>query len=350
MLSAQKVFIDTQYFKGNRFNFSTSELEAFIKLCQKNELEHVVTSTADGEIRAQLTAVAAQHVEKMEELVSEATMKNIPSVLHAMDVELSNLDRAAYVNSVTDAYDCFLYDASTRVITPDAVNAEALLDAYFDFASPHGLGKKKSIMSLLADLDKDETLHYISGVTDYNEIYKNYPQFMLHESIGDFLDYYNKKTNPHYEKLEEALVNDFKWIRREVEIYFAGLEVDNCSSWADSRVVQFNALPIWGIKPLVLNIDDGRAQVTCSIEVILSVEVEGPNFVDGWYDEEDEVMRTYETIVRSDVSQQAYLANIDVKFDEEDGKFIIADILFDFPELNGKLEVNVEELEFEVVT
>ena len=134
---AEAVFLDTQAFEAASFNFASASFAALNKHRETGRLRLVLTDITVAEVRRRITEAVDR------EIKAHRTFRQQARVLKTAGIEitLNELDAAAIVKSLSDAFDAFLTNA--EIISTREQEAGPVFEKYFTGAAPFGLIKDK---------------------------------------------------------------------------------------------------------------------------------------------------------------------------------------------------------------
>ena len=351
MLETKNVFIDTEYFVSSNLDFDKSALKEFKNLCFNSELRHITTSVVQKEIRSHISESVNDALVALKKFKRKAKILNS---LNDRDVRslFSDVDEDAILSKAIAVYDNFVSSCGTHIIDSLNINNEELLDLYFNKESPFGEKKKKSefpdaisLLSLKEHIDKDEKVYIISGDKDLKSFCEANDQFIYLETLEYLLDLYSQHNDVRTRTVKQYFVNNDTRIKDYIIRYLEGCDAINMSSWDGAEVDEHEIVGMGDLEPMIIFIDDEEALISMDIEVELEVTVTGPNYNEGTYDREDDIIYTFgnSTVVRYIV--KTYTVEVQLNYEFANGQLdgVVEDI--SIPGVQGVIEVDVEENE-----
>ena len=104
---AEAVFLDTQAFEAASFNFSSASFAALNKYRETGRLRLVLTDITVAEVRRRISEAVDREVKAHRAFRQQARVLKTAG----LEATLGELDAAAIVKTVTDAFDAFLTNA-----------------------------------------------------------------------------------------------------------------------------------------------------------------------------------------------------------------------------------------------
>ncbi|PPA28529.1 hypothetical protein C3737_17955 [Aeromonas jandaei] len=350
MLETKYVFIDTQYFVKNNFNFASSSLATFKEICQRDELCYLLTSVVKKEVERRIETSIKEALSSLQSFRKKGNVLSTidDSVLSQLfiDVREEDVQRKA-----KQAFHKYNSECKCEDIDANYINVEKLLQLYFDKKPPFSDGKKKfefpdaiSLLSLEEYLRENEKLYVVSDDSDLKSYCNNHRQFISIDSLEKLLDIYNQYTNVRTDKIKEYIEDNEPRFKEEISKYISTCDVYNDSTWEDSEVVKFSVSSVGDFEVNVIQVNNEECRLNIDTEVELNVLVTGPDFINAVYDKEDGNVFILDFTTREEVVPLELTCEIELAYEYENGKLtnvIIYNI--DIPSTYGGIDVNVEE-------
>jgi hypothetical protein len=356
MLETKNVFIDTQYFVKSNLHFDNAAMTAFRKLCKADELVHITTSVVEREVEdkiqtsVQEALTAIGNFRRKARLLSSLDDKDIKNLF--TDIVEEDMYKKA-----SNVFEQFMKDCKTTPVDASNVNAEDILNLYFDKKPPFGDGKKKSefpdafsLFSIRSHLSQNEKIYVISDDNDMKTFCDNDPQMLSLNSLDKLLDLYSLHTSALTNQIKEYFASNTDLIKERVKEYLENCEIYNSSTWEDAEVEDgLEVISVGSIDPLVLEVSNEDSQVTFDINVEYDVKVSGPDSSSGVYDSESGNIFTFESSSQDVRITATFAVTVWLSYEFLEGQLQDIDIFdFEIPSASRGIEISVEEFEEEL--
>lgn len=355
MLETKKVFIDTQYFVKAGLHFDNASLKSFKQHCKDGELENISTSVVQKEVEGKIRASVD------EALAARKTFMRKARLLSTLDEPkiqslFSDIQDGDIHESALKVFNEYLEECKTTTVDASNVEAEELLELYFNKMPPFGDGKKKSefpdaisILSLKSQLTTDEKIYIVSDDKDLKTFCDSDTQLISVESLDKLLDLYNIHQDTGSEKVKKYFETNRSMVEDKITSYLEGCDVYNSSTWEDAEVDDgLSVVSVGEINPHVVFINDEESSVTFDIDVEFEVTVTGPDFNNGTYDKEDGVIYTFDSTSNTVLISTTYTVEIYLMYEFVDGELKEPEIHdIHISGVSSGIEVSVEENEYD---
>lgn len=350
MLETKNLFIDTQYFVKNNFNFSSKSFVTLQDLCEKGELRYLLTSVVEQEVESKIELSIKDALSSLQSFKGKAKILSTidDPLLSSFFNEIKEEDVYEKASQVFHQYN---KDCNYEYVEADQVDTEKLLELYFNKKPPFSGGKKKaefpdaiSLLSLESYLDESEKIYVISEDKDLKTYCENNEQLIAVDSLEKLLDIYNQHTNVRTEKIKEYLVEATGQIKEKISQYIENCDVYNSSTWEDAEVDNFSVSSVGDFEINVIEVNDEECQLTFDVQVEIEVEVIGPDFTNGIYDREDGHIYTFDSTTRSETLLLKFKCELGLYYEYESGQLQNVEFGdFYIPNTSGGIEISVEE-------
>ena len=224
-LESQKryVFLDTEVFIKNNFNFSFSHLYKIINLANEEKLSLIITDVTISEIENHIKEEVEQSNHAVKNLHKKGKILrncNDPSFKNIFEFD-HQIIQLHLLNQLRE----FLRNSKAIIINTDDVSVKEIFRKYFTFTPPFSKGKKKyefpdafafgALEKWCAE--KNEELVIVSGDPDWEDASKLNKSFTYFDKIQEVLDLIYKEN-----KLTEVANKFLK--EHESEIYKSAKE------------------------------------------------------------------------------------------------------------------------------
>src|ERR1017187_4095201 len=133
----KRVFLDTEVFVRECFNFESTKLAEIRRLASKEIIQVVTTSVTIKESKRRIDKM----IRAARNLLKTADSRFTLRILQQTSVDcafLKPMDRAVLFSEVEKKFDDFITACKTIVCDTSRISAEAILDAYFAGRPPFG--------------------------------------------------------------------------------------------------------------------------------------------------------------------------------------------------------------------
>ncbi|MFL1802814.1 PIN domain-containing protein [Plesiomonas shigelloides] len=350
MLETRNLFIDTQYFVKNNFDFSSTAFITLKSLCENEELKYFITSVVQQEVESRIALSIKNALNSLQSFKKKAQiLSTIDNALLAPLFSEFNEDELA--EKVTDAFNKYNTDCKCEYIKATAINPEMLLDLYFSKKPPFGEGKKKaefpdaiSLLSLESHLGINEKAYVISEDNDLKTYCDANHRLIFIDSLEKLLDIYNQHSNARTNKIKQYITNNKEEIKTIISEYINSCDIYNNSTWEDSEVDSFIIDNIDDFDVNVIEVNNESCQLTFDAQINITVEVTGPNFENGFYDKEDGHIYTFSSITRIETIPLELMCELELNYEFEDGELLNTDFgMLKIQNMKNGIEISVNE-------
>ncbi|MGY0619882.1 PIN domain-containing protein [Lysobacter sp. A378] len=349
-LQTRNVFIDTQSFERSNFEFESRTLQAFREICKDGGLNYLATTIVVHEVKAhineriKLAFSGIKEFRRKARILANSTDVNIKALF-------AELDEAATRGHAVSIFDDFLNDCGATVLDMKGLDAEVVIEDYFNIAPPFR-GKKKfefpdafNMLAVQACIGKEESVYIVSEDTDLIA-YCNVKQNFIHiDTLAKLLDLYNEHDAQRSAFIRDYVDEHTDEIKDDIVRQLEDAGAYNSSTWDDSHVEQLNVINISDFDLSIIYLDDTSCQITIDTTAEYSVTVTGPDTMNGIYDKEaGRVYALGETTRESD-GEIDISVEVELNFRSDSTGFVMEDAhIFVEGAVQG-FEVSVEEWE-----
>jgi hypothetical protein len=277
------VFLDTQFFKTNNFNFEAKPLKLLKERADEGRASIYITDVVEREVRARIQreveAARGWYNRLREEAKILLSAKETP--FHALP---KSLDTETAIQSINEAFDEFLAAAGVQVLECKAVTAGSILDAYFSLKPPFNAGEKRKefpdaiSIEAVSERFKSESVYVISGDSDILRACSERKWLQPLETLDEFLEL-ELADHEDVKWISEALEEERDQIKDVVAKAFSDgyFYLDDQDGEVDSIEVQ--SVDIEDISLISATDIDGEAAVTCTIQFEADISYDDPSTV-----------------------------------------------------------------------
>jgi len=352
-LQTRNVFVDTEFFVKAGLDFSSKTLESFKDICSDGELNHITSTIVVREVKRKI----GEHIGDAINGVN-AFRRKAKILTNSNDDVIKNLfvpfDQKEIEKHAIQVFDDFLDDANTTVVDLSKVDGNEIVEMYFDQKPPFQGGKKKNefpdaftLLAVREALKGREEIYVVSEDKDLITFCEENPRFIQIESLSKLLDLYNAHDEDRSKFIKDYIEEHEADIKQSIKSLIEDADAYNSSTWEDAEVDEFSILGVGDFEPSIIHIDDENCQIVCDVEVHYRVSVTGPDYANGRYDREDDVIYTFEDTTQVDEGKLEFTVEIDLSYEVDDGEFTIQDMDISVQGLAGGIEFSVEETPYE---
>ena len=350
-LESRKVFIDTQAFVRMGLNFNHPALQSFFELCKNGSLTHLTTTVVKREVESKIRDSIKGALSSLQDFRRKARM------LEAIEddkikVLFSKIQEEDVYKKALSVFDDFIVRSNSKVITASGIDAEEIVNLYFERKAPFGDGKKKAefpdaitLSSILVELGK-ERAYVISDDPDLKKFCDDQPQLICIETLDKFLDLYNEHESAITELVKTYLSSITTHIKQKIQEFINDAGAYNKEPWDGSEVDYFKVTKVWDFEPSVVLVDEEECLITFDVDVDYEYTVTGPDFVNTIYDNESDQTYTFGSTSHTGATSSAFTVELGFTYDLIDGKLInIEESEFYVAGVSDGVAVYVEEIE-----
>lgn len=173
------------------------------------------------------------------------------------------------------------------------------------------------------------------------------PRFIQIDSLSKLLDLYNAHDEARSSFIKNYIEEQEREIKRNIKEQIEDADAYNASTWEDAEVEEFSILEISDFEPSIIHIDDEECQIVFDVDVYYKVKVTGPDYENGRYDKEDDVIYTFDDTTQVEEGTLTFTVGVDLAYEVDDGEFTIQGMDINVDGLSGGLEFSVEESPYE---
>ncbi|MGA6107818.1 PIN domain-containing protein [Pseudomonas solani] len=348
-LQTRNVFIDTEFFVKAGLDFSSKTIDSFRDICSDGDLNHITSTVVVREVKRKISEHIHEAINGVKAFRRKAKILTT-SENQAIKNLFSPFDNSEIERHAIQVFDNFLDESSTTVVDLKSVDGNEIIEMYFNQNAPFQEGKKKSefpdaftMLAVRNALKHREEIYVVSEDKDLIAFCEENPRFLHIESLNKLLDLYNAHDDDRSKFIKDYLEAQQGAIKEQIKSQIEEAEAYNSSTWEDAEVDSFSITEIDDFEPSIIHIDDESCQIVFEVEVKFSVTVTGPDYANGRYDREDDIIYTFDDTTREESGQLEFNVELDLSYEVDDGKFIIQAIDINVLGLASGIEFSVEE-------
>lgn len=324
-LESRIVFIDTQSYVKMGLNFNHPALQAFLALCKEKKLSHLTTSVVKREVESKIKTSIEEALNSLQgfrrkaRLLEKIDDENIKALFNEIE------DEEVHKKAIA-VFDSFLDESNSKILDAKSVDAEEILELYFERKAPFGDGKKKSefpdaisIHSLLQEIGANKS-YVISDDSDMKNACNSNKSLISIDTLDKFLDLYNEHESIITDLVKKYLATIDAHIKGKIKDEINDSWAYNEAPWEDSEVDEFRVIEVYDYDPTVVWVDEEECLITFDIDVYIEFTVSGPDFNGGIYDKEEGRMYTFGTTSQSGSTTKTFTIELGFSYDFDDGK------------------------------
>ncbi|MDM0013444.1 PIN domain-containing protein [Variovorax sp. J22P168] len=350
-LQTRNVFIDTQSFVKAGLDFRSKAIRAFADAAGDDEFNHLMTTISVQEVKNKIHDAIKEGLGRVMDFRRKAKMLET-STNPVIAGFFAAYDQASVQSHAQDVFQEFIDDSNATVLDLSKVDANEVFRRYFQHEAPFQEGKKKdefpdafSMLAIEANLKNDEECYVVSEDSDLMAFCAENKRFLLIEDLASLLDLYNSHDEERATAIKSYLAIHDEQIRKEIADEVERAEFYNVSTWDDAEVHSHTVIGVDNFDPDIISMDDETCLVSFDVAVHYEVVVEGPDFINGYYDREEDRMYAAGKSRREESSSLDVSVEIEMFFEVQENKFVITDMIVQVPNLGSGIEIAVEETE-----
>ena len=351
-LVTRNVFIDTEFLMKAELDFTSGTIKSFEELCSTSELVHITNTVVVQEVRKKILEIVKEGLKGLGNF--EKRTGFLRNNVELIDEVFPHISEERLKEQGYKAYQDFLDSTSARIIDVSGVDGNEIIDMFFKQKRPFGAAKKQnefrdafSLLAIRSALKNQEKIYVVSADSDHKAFCQGNNQFVSVDTLSALLDMYYRHNNERAAFVEKFLIDKKEDIKNRIKEILGEAEGYNSSTWEDSEIDGFDVLEVEDFEPEIIQLDDESCQITFDVEVKFSVSASGPDYVNGHYDREDDVIYTHDTATRQEEVGKEFFVELDLSFEADEDEFINDEFDLHIKGLNGAIEFYVEETPYE---
>ena len=329
------VFIDTNIYEGMGYNFDNKNpiIKSFRNLVDENEIKNVMISVIDGEIK--------KHLENRKTDNIRAIKKHCKWINELINKEKIN----EKLNKEFNDYEKFKNETKTEIIKIDFVNAQKILEKYFEVEPPFENKKQNEfkdaffVEAILEYTKENPSIREVIITKDEGVIkaIKKFGNTRIEvlKSIQELTYFIINYGSKRKEKLKKYIkeYNLKSLIEKEYSVDYCDIEEEN---------IEIDDIEIYGVFDIeILNDLDSTVMVACDIGIALEGKFSCLDYDNSYYSSEEE-----EYLYKSYINKNELLYVCTVIMDIEKSSNGYGNIIIrDFPEIEIDYEsMNPKEI------
>lgn len=348
-LETRNVFIDTEFYVKASLDFSSRTLEAFKEICDEGELKHITSTIVIKEVQRKIT-------EQITEAIGGVVnfRRKAKSLKNSKDKIIQNLfkefDQQKTIDDAVSTFNDFIKNSKTKVVDLKRIDANEVMDLYFERKPPFISEKKKnefrdafSLLAIRSALKAKDKVYVVSADPDHVLFCEHNPKFISIDTLSKLLDIYNAHHDKRAEFIKNLLEERTDQIKEEIKRQLEAAGGYNDSTWEDADVDDYTIAEIKDFEPSIIHLDDQSCQIVFDVDVSYSVTVTGPDFVNGRYDREDDRLYTFDETTREEHGNLDLSVEIELSYEMDNGDFINEEMNINVQGISSGIEFSVDE-------
>ncbi|WP_236215107.1 PIN domain-containing protein [Metapseudomonas otitidis] len=351
-LITRNVFIDTEFFVKASLDFHSRTIKSFEDLCADSELNHITSTIVVNEVKRKIIESIKDALKGINNFRRKAAIlkEYEDESIKSLFVEIDGADLEA---KALKAFDDFIDASNASVVDMRGVDGNEIIDMFFNQKSPFSPQKPNefrdafSLLAIRSALQGQEKIYVVSADPDHKEFCSSNDRFISIETLSALLDIYNKHNDQRSQFVEEFLLRKKNEIKKSIQEKLEEADAYNSSTWEDAEIDEFSVIEIADFDPEIIHLDDESCQITFDVEVKFLVSASGPDYVNGHYDREDDVIYTFDTSNREEEETKEFSVELDLFFEAGAEKFINEEFELSIRGISSGIEFSVEETPWE---
>ncbi len=277
----RRVFLDTQVFKSQNFDFDARPLKLLKALHVGGRAALYITDVVNREVRARMRREVEDarawynRLRKDAKILLSARRSPFYALPQSLDVE-------TIAAGLFDSFDRFIINAGVKIVYCSDISTGVILEKYFSISPPFDTGEKRKefpdaiSIEAVAERFRTEGIYVISNDHGIREACVSRPGLAHLSSIEEYL------------RLELADHEDVAWISAALYEHQEEIEKELSNTFSDSyfylddedgevESVDVTDLTVNEIKLVNASEFNGEISVDCSVQFSATVEYDDPN-------------------------------------------------------------------------
>lgn len=351
-LVTRNVFIDTEFFVKANLDFNSRTIKSFEELCEKNEFRHIISTIVVKEIERKITEQIKDALKGINNFRRKAVVlkgyddnniRNLFDEINEDDIQ----------NKALSALYDFIETSQATIVDMSAVDLNEVVNMFFDKTPPFSAKKPNefrdafTLLAIRSALKEHEKVYVVSDDTDLKSFCDANERFVIIETLSALLDIYNKYNDKRTEFIEKFLELKKSEISQRLKEELESADAYNLSSWEDSEIDSFEVINIYDFKPRIIHLDDESCEITFDVTVNFSVQANGPDTANGYYDKEDGVLHTFDSTSNKEEEEKDFSVELNLSFEINGNEFISDNFDLYIRGLSAGIEFGIEENSWE---
>lgn len=284
------VYLDTNVYIAAKYIFDSGNLGALKKLVVSGKITVLYTSATIGEVKQHINDDISAAVKKYNRVLR----KDMPVLNEEPIYNLKDLDENQVVNSVIDKLDEFIGIDGIEQISLNPLDAEKLLDDYFNQIPPFESKKPNEFKDAIMinaikkyQVIAQKQICIVSKDEGFRKAFEGDENFITFEFLSSFLKHYTK-SEIELERISEFIsdrINDGEF-DEVIKDYLSDFDIDRgyYAEWnIDSGDIDEICCELLYIEEI-----DGKYVANISTDVELTIDITYRDEDTSYYDKEEE--------------------------------------------------------------
>jgi hypothetical protein len=293
VLWTRNVFLDTEEFFRQNFQFRSPPFSRLKDLCGKRKIALIIPEITRDEVKKKMKERIIESLQPILSARKKAYVLKNSRLQEVLDM-MAPIKADQVISDMHLQLDEYLLECKAEVIPVSKANASAVFNSYFSLRPPFSEGKKKcefpdafAIESCLAWCnEKSQGLYVVSGDSDHQKACDTVQQFRHFAKLAEFLSFYNS-AEEHLSKsatarFEQNLTQISEQIMEEITKgnFFTDDLIDAEVESVDVKGVDLND---W----YLIDIDDTSATFEVQTSYRIRAEIDYLETDDSYWDKEE---------------------------------------------------------------
>jgi len=300
-LKTKYVFLDTEVFRGEVFDYQSAALERLAELAESEHVSIVLTSITINEVKSNILDALAEAIPALRKFRSRARiLRNLSDTFKNAFHESIKLEKTSPI--LIEQFEAYCKRVDAEILPIEDISIETIFEKYFNATPPFGKGEKKAefpdafVIATLRNWcdNTGDKLYVISNDSDIVSACEEIETLIPLRELAEFLDivsaYLEKKRYDIAEQVLKACSPEIEARIREAFLDL-GFYLDELNG--EVSAIEVASLNI--LRSDIIDVDDQHATYSLLVEVGFLADVSyATSFVNGLYlDEvEEEIERT----------------------------------------------------------
>ncbi|MFC1770426.1 PIN domain-containing protein [Candidatus Margulisiibacteriota bacterium] len=290
MLETKNIFIDTEIFSHNKFDFNNRIFQQLKEALKKKHFNLILTDVVVNEAKKKIAETLKAQKKPIKDIYTNTHFleARIPEIgLFHEKTKQENLFKIGL-----SIWEDFIKETNAKIIEANTVDCSVLLSKYFNNESPFNNKKKHEFpdaISLLAlslwAINTKSKVYVISGDQDFKGFTSN-NNFIHLNSLSALLDIYNQSDEYPYSKISNLIKKEEDKILEKIGGEFSCLDFAYQGHY-DAEITSIEVADIKLDEYDIVDISDENFELYLGFYIEFSADIKVPAYANGYWDSED---------------------------------------------------------------
>lgn len=284
------VYLDTNAYIAAHYIFDRDKFAMLLKLLSEDKIKIIYTSATQGEVEKHLEEDIKSQVTKYNRLLR----KEMKSFAGDSTYVLNQMNCGEVISCFRERFNNFLNHKNVEIISLNPLDAEVLLQDYFNMNPPFEPTKPNEFKDAIMinaikkyQASAREEIHIVASDNGFRAAFQNDANFITYQFLGDFLNHY-RNIHDHYmasvEKCLETAIDNCEF-DYDLTSFFTDIDVDRSDygQWeCEDKEVKDIQYSLSFIEEI-----GNKIHITLDVYLDISMEITFRDEEQSYYDKED---------------------------------------------------------------